>query len=57
MVIMLGGLLWDERSAIPLHTIKANSWEGEHFSVKKGIFSEKGGGNSVNDKDFYGKGN
>ena len=38
-------------------------WEGDatkHFSVKKGIFSEKGGGNSVNQgfgKDFYRKGN
>ena len=30
------------------------------FSVKKGVFSEKGGGNSVNQgfgKDFYRKGN
>ena len=38
-------------------------WEGDatkHFSVKKGFFSEKGGGNSVNEgfgKDFYRKGN
>ena len=38
-------------------------WEGDatkHFSVKKGVFSEKGGGNSVNlgfGKDFYRKGN
>ena len=32
----------------------------KHFSVKKGVFSEKGGGNSVNQgfgKDFYRKGN
>ena len=32
----------------------------KHFSVKKGVFSEKGGGNSVNEgfgKDFYRKGN
>ena len=32
----------------------------KHFSVKKGLFSEKGGGNSVNEgfgKDFYRKGN
>ena len=32
----------------------------KHFSVKKGVFSEKGGGNSVNGgfgKDFYRKGN
>ena len=31
----------------------------KHFSVKKGLFSEKGGGNSVNEglcKDFYRKG-
>ena len=38
-------------------------WEGDakkRFSVKKGVFSEKGGGNSVNQgsgKDFYRKGN
>ena len=37
-------------------------WEGDatkHFSVKKGVFSAKGGGNSVNEgfgKDFYRKG-
>ena len=41
--------------------IRADFWEGDatkHFSVKKGIFGEKGGGNSVNQglgKDFYGK--
>ena len=32
----------------------------KHFSVKKGVFSEKRGGNSVNEgfgKDFYRKGN
>ena len=32
----------------------------KHFSVKKGVFSEKGGGNSVNGgfgKDLYRKGN
>ena len=31
--------------------IRADFWEGDatkHFSVKKGVFSEKGGGNSVN---------
>ena len=31
--------------------IGADFWEGDatkHFSVKKGLFSEKGGGNSVN---------
>ena len=45
-------------------TFRADFWEGDatkHFSVKKkGIFSEKGGGNSVNQgfgKDFYRKGN
>ena len=30
-----------------------------HFSVKNGVFNEKGGGNSVNEgfgKDFYRKG-
>ena len=44
--------------------IGADFWEGDatkHFSVgKKGAFSEKGGGNSVNEgfrKDFYRKGN
>ena len=43
--------------------IRAVFWEGDatkHFSVKKGFFSEKGGGNSVNQglgKDFYRKGN
>ena len=43
--------------------IRADFWEGDatkHFSVKKRIFSEKGGGNSVNQgfsKDFYRKGN
>ena len=43
--------------------IRADFWEGDatkHFSVKKGFFSEKGGGNSVNQgfgKDFYRKGN
>ena len=42
--------------------IRADFWEGDatkHFSVKKGAFSEKGGGNSVNEgfgKDFYRKG-
>ena len=41
----------------------ADFWEGvatKPFSVKKGVFSEKGGGNSVNEgfgKDFYRKGN
>ena len=41
----------------------ADFWEGDamkHFSVKKGVFSEKGGGNSVNErlrKDFYRQGN
>ena len=41
----------------------ANFGEGDatkHFSVKKGVFSEMGGGNSVNEgfgKDFYRKGN
>ena len=44
--------------------IGADFWEGaatRHFSVgRKGFFSEKGGGNSVNEgfgKDFYRKGN
>ena len=44
--------------------IGTHFWEGDatkHFSVKKkGVFSEKGGGNSVNGgfgKDFYRKGN
>ena len=43
--------------------IGADFWEGDamkHFSVRKGLFSEKGGGNSVNEglgKDFYRKGN
>ena len=44
---------------VPLHL-----WEGDatkHFSVKKRVFSEKEGGNSVNEgfgnKDFYRKGN
>ena len=42
---------------------RADFWEGDatkHFSVKKGVFSEKGGGNSVNErlgKDFYRRGN
>ena len=44
---------------------RADFWEGDatkHFSVKKKkcVFSEKGGGNSVNEglgKDFYRKGN
>ena len=41
---------------------RADCWEGDatkHFLVKKGFFSEKGGGNSVNQgfgKDFYRKG-
>ena len=41
----------------------ADFWEGDatkHFSVKKGVFSEKGGDNSVNEgfgKDFYKNGN
>ena len=44
-------------------SIRADFEEGDatkHFSVKKGVFSEKGGGNSVNGgfgKDFYRKGN
>ena len=44
-------------------TIRADFWEGhvtKHFPLKKGVFSEKGGGNSVNEglgKDFYRKGN
>ena len=43
--------------------IGADFWEGDatkHFSVKKRVFSEKGGANSVNEgfgKDFYQKGN
>ena len=43
--------------------IRDDFWEGDatkHFSLKKRIFSEKGGGNSVNQgfgKDFYRKGN
>ena len=43
--------------------IRADLWEGDatkHFSVKKKVFSEKGGGNSVNGgfgKDLYRKGN
>ena len=43
--------------------IRADFWEGDatkRFSVKKRIFSEKGGGNSVYcgfGKDFYRKGN
>ena len=44
--------------------IRADFWEGDatkYFSVKKnGFFSEKGGGNSVNQdfgEDFYRKGN
>ena len=44
--------------------VRAEFWEGDatkHFSVKKkGVFSEKGGSNSVNQgfgKDFYRKGN
>ena len=45
------------------HSIRADFWGGDatkHFSVKKGVFSEKGGCNSVNGgfgKDFYRKGN
>ena len=48
---------------IRLARIRADFREGDatkHFSVKKGVFSEKGGGNSVNEgfgKDFYRKGN
>ena len=47
----------------PCCSFRADFWEGDatkHFSVKKGVFSEKGGGNSVNGwfgKDFYRKGN
>ena len=47
----------------PRTLFRANFWGGDatkHFSVKKGVFSEKGGGNSVNagfGKDFYRKGN
>ena len=43
--------------------LRADFGEGDAtkpFSVKKGVFSEKGGGNSVNQgfgKDFYRKGN
>ena len=43
--------------------IRADFWGGDatkHFSVKKRVFSEKGGGKSVNGgfgKDFYRKGN
>ena len=50
-------------SSKPTYSFKADFWEGDatkHFSVKKGLFSEKGGGNSVNEgfgKDFYRKGN
>ena len=39
--------------------IRADFWEGDatkHFSVKKGGFSQKGGGNSVNQgvgKDLF----
>ena len=50
------------RNYIPT-SVRANFWEGDatkHFSVKKRVFSEQGGGNSVNQgfgKDFYRKGN
>ena len=51
-------------TSISVSTVfSADFWEGDatkHFSVKKGVFSEKGGGNSVNQgfgKDFYRKGN
>ena len=50
--------------SLPPSHIRADFWEGDatkHFSVnKKGVFSEKGGGNSVNQgfgKHFYRKGN
>ena len=51
------------RLPVALAQIRADFWEGDatkHFSVKKRIFSEKGGGDSVNQgfgKDFYRKGN
>ena len=44
-------------------TDQSDFWEGDatkHFSMKNGVFSEKEGGNSVNQgfgKDFYRKGN
>ena len=44
-------------------SFRVDFWEGDatkHFSMKKGVFSEEGGGNSVNQgfgKDFYRKGN
>ena len=43
--------------------LRADFWEGDatkHFSVKKRFFSEKGGGNSVNQgfgKDLHRNGN
>ena len=50
-------------SSSDCHFVRADFGEGDatkNFSVKKGLFSEKGGGNSVNEgsgKDFYRKGN
>ena len=50
--------------SVVLPFFRADFWAGDptkHFSVtKKGAFSEKGGGNSVNEgfgKDFYRRGN
>ena len=55
---------WESKTGFRYHhRFRANFWEGDatkHFSVKKGFFSEKGGGNSVHEgfgKDFYRKGN
>ena len=50
-------------TAIITSHVRADFWGGDatkHFSVKKGVFSEKGGGDSVNEgfgKDLYRKGN
>ena len=56
------GHLPQRRGLLPTAPIRADFWEGDatkHCSVeKKGFFSEKGGGNSVNQgfgKDFYRK--
>ena len=52
-----------EKGESEIPKIRADFWEGDetkHFSVKKRDFSEKGGGNSVNQgfgKDSYTKGN
>ena len=57
---MLQRLLQEKRVKLNSEPIFGKGMRRSTFQLKKGVFSEKGGGNSVNEgfgKDFYRKGN